>query len=82
MLQVADAVDDVLIDGWVKIAAKCLGENALSSCSENIKDDMLEGLSLLSDQLRHRLLKAADFDPALLHRLLAIDFFPTGLHME
>lgn len=78
LLQVADALDDMLIDCWVHPAAERLKENALSLCKEEIKRELVDSLFLLPDQLRHRLLVAAAFDLKLVHSLLG--FFPMGLH--
>lgn len=79
-LQVADAVDDNRMDGWVHIAADALKKHAFSVCPKELKHEILQGLSVLSEPLRHRVLVAAVFDPLQLDRLLC--FFPAGLHLE
>lgn len=77
-MQVADTVDDKHIHGWLHIAAKGLRKNALSSCSDDIKQDTADGLCLLSHHLRCRLLEAAAFNSVLLDRVL--DLVPTAVH--
>ena len=77
-MQVADALDDSHIAQWVRIAAKHLASTALSTCSQTVKADVVEGLAALPCQLQHRLLVAAAFDSKHLDRLTA--FFPTCIH--